>query len=78
MLTPMDPIAIREKGDVRRMLSTVEGAARCLAIGWSGDRTLPSYFAACRAGLAALEGRGTAAQVRAAIVRAAMDTGILA
>lgn len=74
----IEPVAIWEEGHARRVLNTVEGAARCLTEGWPGDRDSRSYRAACKACLAALEGSGTAVQARAAIVKAAEDAGILA
>lgn len=77
-MTPIEPVAIWEEGHIRRTLNTVEGAARCLTERWPGDRALKSYAAACKACLAALEGSGTAAKARAAVVKAAEDAGILA
>ena len=60
------------------MITTVEGAARCLIRAWAGDRSLESYKIACFTCLAAMEGETTAAQAREAIIEAAEDDGILA
>lgn len=77
-MLPIDPVAIWEKGHVKRVLNSVEGASRCLTEGWPSDRTAKSYIAACKACLAALEGSGTPDKARRAIVKAAKDAGILA
>jgi hypothetical protein len=77
-MMPIETVAIWEEGHIRRTLNTVEGAARCLTERWPGDRALKSYAAACKACLSALDGSGTPAKARAAIVRAAKDAGIIA
>jgi hypothetical protein len=77
MLTPIDPISIRESNGIKRVLTSVEGASRFLTQAWPGDKQRPTYFAALRACLAALEGTGTADQARAAIVEAASDADVL-
>lgn len=70
-------VAILEGGS-RRVITSVEGAARCLVRAWAADRALESYKIACFTCLAAMEGETTAAQAREAIIEAAKDAGILA
>lgn len=77
-MLPIESVAIWEARHAGRVLNTVEGAARCLTEGWPGRSAARSYKTACKACLAALEGISTAADARAAIVKAAEDAGILA
>jgi hypothetical protein len=77
MLTPIDPISIRESAAIKRVLTSVEGASRFLTEAWPGDILSPSYIESCKACLAVFEGTGTADQARAAIVEAASDADVL-
>ncbi len=65
------PITIWEGNGVKRTIESVQGMASFLAGAWPGDRSATTYRDALEACLAALEGRGTASQARAAISKAA-------
>jgi hypothetical protein len=78
MLTSIDPISIWESNGTKRVLTSLEGASRFFMDGWPGERDRPTYREAVRACLAALVGKGSTEEARAAIVEAASAAGILA
>ncbi|HTJ02844.1 MAG TPA: DUF982 domain-containing protein [Methylovirgula sp.] len=77
MLISIVPVTVREFNGSRRVLTSLEGAARFLMQGWPGERDRPTYAVALKACLAALEGAGAVEEARDAIVEAASAAGIL-
>jgi hypothetical protein len=77
MLTSIAPVTVLEANGTRRTLTSLEGMSRFLMQGWPGERDRPTYVAALKACLAALEGRGPLEEARDALVEAASAAGIL-
>lgn len=77
MLTSITPITVVEANGAKRTLTSLERASRFLMQGWPGERDRPTYGAALKACLAALENAGTVEEARAALVEAASAAGIL-
>lgn len=75
---PFPRVSVWETATASRGLTDVEGAARWLLERWpAGVRKPRSYRPALEASLAALDGSGTVAGARAALVKAADDADIL-
>lgn len=78
MLMSIAPVSILEANGSIRTLTSLEGAARFLMKDWPGERERPTYMAALKTCLAALEGAKTVEEARRAILEAASAADILA
>lgn len=76
MLTSIAPITLLEANGTKRTLTSLEGMSRFLMQGWPGERDRPTYVAALKACLAALEGLRSVEEATAAVVEAASAAGI--
>lgn len=78
MLMSIEPVSIWQTNGTQRTFTSLEAAARFLTKDRSGERERPTYVAALKACLAALEGGKTAEEARDATMEAASAAGILA